>query len=145
MPKNTSSESKKRNMAAFDMKNPMSKKPKVNPNITNQQVEQKPSLDSIIEDFVLKLNVQENVADLVMVTMAFLPEQVPAEFFSSYKPISDAGSLQQKRNLSKMLAMQISEAGLLSFTTTTTTATSSSNNGLSSSTEQSNSKDIKLI
>ena len=122
MPKNTTSETKKR-LTSADLKNSQAKKTKVNPMPSQQASPAKPTLESTIEDLVAKLNVQENVADLVMVTMAFLPEQLPSSFLSSYKPIADAGGFQQKRNLSKMLALLLNEAGLLSF------ASTSSNNG----------------
>ena len=74
-----------------------------------------PSLDSIVEDLMQKLNVQENVADLVMVSMAYLPDQMPSKFQSTYKPISAAGTSNQIRTLARMLAFQLNEAGLLSF------------------------------
>jgi hypothetical protein len=118
LPKNANAEIRKR-MTSIDLKNSQAKKSKVNP-IQNQPTTSiKPTLESVIDEFVPKLNVQENVADLVMVTMAFLPEQVPPGFLSAYKPISDAGSLQQKRNLSKMIAILLNEAGLLSFSNVT--------------------------
>jgi hypothetical protein len=118
MPKNASIEARKR-MTSMDLKNPQAKKSKINPTPNqSQSTSNKPSLESIVDEFVTKLNVQENVADLVMVTMAFLPEQVPSGFLNAYKPISDAGSLQQKRNLSKMIALLLNEAGLLSISNT---------------------------
>lgn len=133
MPKNASIEARKR-MTSIDLKNSQAKKSKINPTPNQlQSTSNKPSLESIVDEFVTKLNVQENVADLVMVTMAFLPEQVPPGFLNAYKPISDAGSLQQKRNLSKMIALLLNEAGLLSLGNT------------SSSNEHGNNKESKNI
>jgi len=77
-----------------------------------------PSFESVVEDLILKLNVQENVADLVMVSMAYLPDQMPAHFHNSFKPISAAGTTQQKKSLAQMLAFQLNEAGLLNFNET---------------------------
>jgi len=132
MPKNAVIEARKR-MTSSDLKNSLAKKSKINPVPSQPTASAKPSLENIIDEFVTKLNVQENVADLVMVTMAFLPEQVPPGFLNAYKPISDAGSLQQKRNLSKMIASLLNEAGLLSFNT------------MASNNEQINNKETKNI
>jgi hypothetical protein len=74
-----------------------------------------PSLESVLNDLVDKLKVQENVVDLVMVTMAFLPDQMPTEFLSNYTPISAAGTLQQIRILAKTFATQLKEAGFLNY------------------------------
>jgi hypothetical protein len=71
------------------------------------------NLESVIDDLVIKLDRQENVTDLVMVTMAFLPEQMPKIFQNSYKPVASAGTVLQIRNLAKILAEQFSETGLL--------------------------------
>jgi hypothetical protein len=74
-----------------------------------------PNIDSVVEDLTQKLSVQENVADLVMVTMAYLPDQLPPKFQSSYKPISAAGTQNQIKMLARMLAIQLNEAGLLQY------------------------------
>lgn len=47
--------------------------------------------------------------------MAYLPDQMPAKFQSSYKPISAAGTTNQIKNLARMLAIQLNEAGLINF------------------------------
>jgi hypothetical protein len=80
-----------------------------------------PSFESVVEDLVVKLNVQENVADLVMVSMAYLPEQMPLHFYNSFKPISAAGTPHQIKSLAQMLTFQLSEAGLLNFNETIAT------------------------
>lgn len=49
------------------------------------------SLEAAADDLVVKLNQKENVTDLVIVTMAFLPEQIPSTFLASYKPVSNPG------------------------------------------------------
>lgn len=74
-----------------------------------------PSLDAVVADLTVKLNVQDNVADLVLVSMAFLPEQMTPVFQSTYKPISAAGTTQQIKHLAKMLAVYLNESGVLQF------------------------------
>lgn len=51
------------------------------------------SLEAAADDLVVKLNQKENVTDLVIVTMAFLPEQIPSTFLASYKPVSNPGKI----------------------------------------------------
>lgn len=80
------------------------------------------SLETVLDDLVIKLNTKENVTDLVMVTMAFLPEQMPQIFQNSYKPIANAGTNVQIRNLARMLAFHLNEAGLLKFSQQPTTS-----------------------
>ena len=77
-----------------------------------------PSFESVAEELMHKLSVQENVADLVMVSMAFLPDQMPSEFQSCYRPISAAGTSVQIKTLARMLTVQLNEAGLLSYNET---------------------------
>jgi hypothetical protein len=50
-----------------------------------------PSFESVVEELTPKLSVLENVVDLVMVSMAYLPDQMPIAFINGYKPISAAG------------------------------------------------------
>ena len=78
-----------------------------------QQSELLPTLEEIVEDFSKKLVVRENITDLVMVSMAFLPDQMPLEFARTYKPISDAGTNNQIKNLAQLLAVFLSELGVL--------------------------------
>ena len=119
MPKNTSQDSRKRNITAVDLNSPISKKSKLQSGLklkdetkTSQMVDSA-SLESVAEELVSKLNAKENVADLVIMSMAFLPEQMPAAFQNTYKPIAAAGTVQQIKSLAKILAVQLNEAGLL--------------------------------
>lgn len=52
-----------------------------------------PSFESVVEELTPKLTVLENVVDLVMVSMAYLPDQMPAAFVNGYRPISAAGKI----------------------------------------------------
>jgi symplekin len=121
-------EAKKRSLASIDLNSSIlakkfklfEKKQKEDaPNSSSSEIAQSagsaPSLENILNDLVDKLKVQENVVDLVMVTMAFLPDQMPTEFLSNYAPISAAGTLQQIRTLAKAFAIQLKEAGLLNY------------------------------
>lgn len=47
--------------------------------------------EDLIENLTQKLYQKENVTDLVIVTMAFLPEQIPSIFHNSYKPVTNPG------------------------------------------------------
>ena len=50
--------------------------------------------------------------------MAFLPDQIPARFLNTFKPISAAGTTNQIKSLAKMLTLQLNEAGLLKYNET---------------------------
>jgi symplekin len=75
-----------------------------------------PTLDSVVDDLTNKLKIQENICDLVIVSMAFLPEQMPNLFQTTYKPIAAAGTDQQIKALARLLAIQLKNGGLLQFT-----------------------------
>jgi ABC-type histidine transport system ATPase subunit len=128
MPKNANPESRKRNITAVDLNSPISKKSKLQSGLKIKeenkitQMIDSSSLENIAEDLVARLNVRENVADLVMVSMAFLPEQMPVAFQNTYKPIAAAGTTQQIKSLAKILAMQLNEAGLLKLDEQTSAA-----------------------
>ncbi|GFT30810.1 symplekin [Nephila pilipes] len=72
----------------------------------------KSSVDNAAEDLVPKLN-NTNVADLVLVSMLNLPEVMPAHFQNTYTPIAAAGTEAQIRHLARLLATQLSAAGLI--------------------------------
>lgn len=76
-------------------------------------VEDLPTMETFMDDLAFKLNQQENVTDLVMVTMAYLPEQMPQVFQNTYKPVSNAGTAQQIKSLARMLTTQFNDAGIL--------------------------------
>ena len=139
MPKVASSESRKRHLTNFSLDKQNAKQQQHNQQQQQQQQSKKSRMDtgeqpaaatdsrgggggssrkaseleSIADELAFKLNVRENVADLVMVSMAFLPEHMPAVFLSTYKPIAAAGTQQQIRHLARMLAAQLDDAGLL--------------------------------
>lgn len=80
------------------------------------------TLDDVADDLTLKLNQKENVTDLVIVTMAFLPEQIPPVFQSSYKAISNPGTTAQIKDLAKLMAQQFSEAGIVNVLPSSTSS-----------------------
>lgn len=76
-----------------------------------------PSLDQVVGDLTKKLHIRENVADLVICSMSYLPEQLPSDFVRVYKPISDAGTLNQIKNLARLLALFLNQVGVLKLKT----------------------------
>ncbi|CAH8867888.1 unnamed protein product [Trichobilharzia szidati] len=68
---------------------------------------QVPEVDMITSRIVPKLTTA-NVADLVLLSMVTLPDQMPASFQSTYTPIAAAGTSAQIRHLARMLAVQLS-------------------------------------
>ncbi|PRD34047.1 UNVERIFIED_CONTAM: Symplekin [Trichonephila clavipes] len=72
----------------------------------------KTSIDNAAEDLVPKLN-NTNVADLVLVSMLNLPDIMPAHFQNTYTPIAAAGTEAQIRHLARLLATQLTVAGIL--------------------------------
>ena len=67
------------------------------------------NVENIAEDLTNKLNIQENVVDLVLLTMVRLPDLMPPSFRSSYRPIAAAGTHEQRKQLAKLLATQLNE------------------------------------
>ncbi|CAH8436037.1 unnamed protein product [Heterobilharzia americana] len=65
-----------------------------------------PEVDLITSRIVPKLTTA-NVADLVLLSMVTLPDQMPASFHSTYTPIAAAGTSAQIRHLARMLAVQL--------------------------------------
>jgi hypothetical protein len=72
-----------------------------------------PTMESVVEDLTHKLGVKENVADLVMVSMAALPNEMPSEFLRTYRSISDAGTNQQIKHLAHLLVTFLKDLGVL--------------------------------
>lgn len=60
---------------------------------------QEKSIDLLVE----RLKNKENVADLVLLTMSNLPDSITLKFKQEYKPISNAGTNQQIRQLAQMM------------------------------------------
>ncbi|KAG8198083.1 hypothetical protein JTE90_020913 [Oedothorax gibbosus] len=71
----------------------------------------KSAIDATVEDLIPKFN-HVNVADLVLVNMLNLPEDMPAHFQSTYTPIAAAGTEPQVRHIARLLATQLVLAGL---------------------------------
>jgi symplekin len=130
LPKANINESRKRQLSSFSLDKNDLKKPKVNVSSSTSKTFNEASsaiqynntkpldltnLEKVIDDLVSKLNVKENVTDLVMVSMAYLPDQMPITFVNSFKPISAAGTSFQIRSLARMLALQLNEAKLISL------------------------------
>ncbi|CAH8434957.1 unnamed protein product [Schistosoma turkestanicum] len=65
-----------------------------------------PEIDLITAQVVPKLTTA-NVADLVLLSMVTLPDQMPASFHSTYTPIAAAGTSAQIHHLARMLAAQL--------------------------------------
>ncbi|TPP55901.1 Symplekin [Fasciola gigantica] len=65
-----------------------------------------PSIDLVTTQLVPRLTTA-NVADLVLLSMVTLPDQMPAAFQSTYTPIAAAGTSAQIRHLARLLAVQL--------------------------------------
>ncbi|CAL8106018.1 unnamed protein product [Calicophoron daubneyi] len=65
-----------------------------------------PQVDFVTNRLVPRLTTA-NVADLVLLSMVTLPDQMPAAFQSTYTPIAAAGTSAQIRHLARMLAVQL--------------------------------------
>ncbi|OON19725.1 hypothetical protein X801_04407, partial [Opisthorchis viverrini] len=65
-----------------------------------------PSVDFVTNRLVPRLTTA-NVADLVLLSMVTLPDQMPAAFQSTYTPIAAAGTSAQIRHLARLLAVQL--------------------------------------
>ncbi|XP_067941603.1 symplekin-like [Watersipora subatra] len=63
------------------------------------------------EDIIPKMY-NTNVADLVLLSMVMLPDEMPAHFQSTYTPIAAAGTPGQIKHISRLLAVQLTSAGL---------------------------------
>lgn len=77
------------------------------PNLTQKQT----AIDITAEDLVNRLNAH-NVADLVLIGMVMLPDSLPAHFQATYTPIAAAGTPGQIKHLARLLATQLTMAGM---------------------------------
>lgn len=74
-----------------------------------------PATQSAIDvtaDFLLPLLNPENVANLVLISMVYLPNAMPASFQATYTPVESAGTDAQIKHLARLMATQITAAGL---------------------------------
>lgn len=69
------------------------------------------AIDITAEDLVSRLTSQ-NVSDLVLLSMVLLPDTMPAQFQSTYTPIAAAGTQAQIKHLARLLATQLTAAGM---------------------------------
>lgn len=73
------------------------------------------SLSKVIElttaDVVPKLT-KETVTNLVLVSMLFLPRTMPSHFQETFTPIAAAGSGTQVDHLGRLMATQMTNAGV---------------------------------
>ncbi|XP_054855907.1 symplekin [Eublepharis macularius] len=80
---------------------------------------QKPSIQTstqsdtdITADFLQPLLTPDNVANLVLISMVYLPENMPASFQATYTPVESAGTEVQIKHLARLMATQMTAAGL---------------------------------
>ncbi|KAG8448477.1 hypothetical protein GDO86_015533 [Hymenochirus boettgeri] len=70
------------------------------------------SATDITADFLHPLLTPESVANLVLISMVYLPDTMPASFQSTYTPVESAGTDAQIRHLSRLMATQMTAAGI---------------------------------
>ncbi|KAM9207940.1 LOW QUALITY PROTEIN: symplekin [Leptosomus discolor] len=71
-----------------------------------------PSDTDITAEFLQPLLSPENVANLVLISMVYLPEAMPASFQATYTPVESAGTEAQIKHLARLMATQMTAAGL---------------------------------
>ncbi|XP_067113761.1 symplekin isoform X1 [Osmerus mordax] len=74
-----------------------------------------PAAQSAIDltaDFLRPLLSPENVANLVLISMVYLPDVMPASFQATYTPVESAGTDAQIKHLARLMATQMTSAGI---------------------------------
>ncbi|KAJ7303894.1 hypothetical protein JRQ81_011404 [Phrynocephalus forsythii] len=66
----------------------------------------------ITAEFLQPLLTPDNVANLVLISMVYLPENMPASFQATYTPVESAGTEVQIKHLARLMATQMTAAGL---------------------------------
>lgn len=66
----------------------------------------------ITAEFLQPLLTPDNVANLVLISMVYLPDTMPASFQATYTPVESAGTEAQIKHLSRLMATQMTAAGL---------------------------------
>uniref|UniRef100_A0A8D0GAE2 Symplekin n=1 Tax=Sphenodon punctatus TaxID=8508 RepID=A0A8D0GAE2_SPHPU len=66
----------------------------------------------VTAEFLQPLLTPENVANLVLISMVYLPENMPASFQATYTPVESAGTDAQIKHLARLMASQMTAAGL---------------------------------
>uniref|UniRef100_A0A7N8XZ54 Symplekin n=1 Tax=Mastacembelus armatus TaxID=205130 RepID=A0A7N8XZ54_9TELE len=62
--------------------------------------------------FLHPLLTPENVANLVLISMVYLPDIMPASFQATYTPVESAGTDAQIKHLARLMATQMTAAGI---------------------------------
>nr|XP_020642792.1 symplekin [Pogona vitticeps] len=75
------------------------------------QVSMQSDID-ITAEFLQPLLTPDNVANLVLISMVYLPENMPASFQATYTPVESAGTEVQIKHLARLMATQMTAAGL---------------------------------
>ncbi|XP_066559838.1 symplekin isoform X1 [Amia ocellicauda] len=74
-----------------------------------------PATQSAIDltaQFLLPLLAPDNVANLVLISMVYLPDVMPASFQATYTPVESAGTDAQIKHLARLMATQMTAAGI---------------------------------
>ncbi|KAE8584929.1 hypothetical protein XENTR_v10021162 [Xenopus tropicalis] len=70
------------------------------------------SATDITAEFLRPLLSPENVANLVLISMVYLPDSMPASFQATYTPVESAGTDAQIRHLARLMATQMTSVGI---------------------------------
>ncbi|KAF1382250.1 hypothetical protein PFLUV_G00141770 [Perca fluviatilis] len=74
-----------------------------------------PAAQSAIDltaEFLRPLLSPDNVANLVLISMVYLPDVMPASFQATYTPVESAGTDAQIKHLARLMATQMTAAGI---------------------------------
>nr|XP_019955292.1 PREDICTED: symplekin [Paralichthys olivaceus] len=63
-------------------------------------------------EFLHPLLNPQNVANLVLISMVYLPDVMPASFQATYTPVESAGTDAQIKHLARLMATQMTSAGI---------------------------------
>eukprot|EP00064_Thunnus_orientalis_P018109 superscaffoldBa00004065_g18200 len=66
----------------------------------------------VTAEFLRPLLNPENVANLVLISMVYLPDVMPASFQATYTPVESAGTDAQIKHLARLMATQMTAAGI---------------------------------
>ncbi|XP_076011939.1 symplekin [Genypterus blacodes] len=66
----------------------------------------------VTAEFLNPLLSPENVANLVLISMVYLPDVMPASFQATYTPVESAGTDAQIKHLARLMATQMTGAGI---------------------------------
>uniref|UniRef100_A0A8C5E4W0 Symplekin n=1 Tax=Gouania willdenowi TaxID=441366 RepID=A0A8C5E4W0_GOUWI len=66
----------------------------------------------VTAEFLHPLLTPENVANLVLISMVYLPDVMPASFQATYTPVESAGKDAQIKHLARLMATQMTAAGI---------------------------------